>query len=77
MIDEFRIKNGLSKLIYNKIENINDYFELKNSNNENYLFTYHSEGFKNGLIMKEENITKILSIKNLKFIIILEKENNE
>ena len=27
--------------------------------------------------MKEENITKILSIKNLKFIIILEKENNE
>ena len=77
LIDEFRIKNGLNKLIYNKIEDIKDFFELKNSNNEKYLFIYHSGEFKNRLVKNDENITKILLIKSLKFIIILEKENNE
>ena len=73
LINELRVNNNLNKLICNKIENLNDYFIEKNSNNNRHLFIYTFEEFKNKLLEKDEKITKILLIEELKFIMILEK----
>ena len=50
------------------------FFREKNSNNNRHLFIYTFEEFKNKLLEKDEKITKILLIEELKFIMILEKE---
>ena len=76
LINKYREKNGLNKLIYNKIENLNDYLSRINTNN-NYNFINPIGEFKNKLIKNDENITKVLSIKNLKCIMIFESEKNE
>ena len=48
LINELRVNNNLNKLICNKIENLNDFFREKNSNNNNkHLFIYTFEEFKN------------------------------
>ena len=77
LINEFRENNNLNKLTWNKIENLNDFFREKNSNNNRYLFTYHFGEFKNKLLTKDEKIIKILLIKELKYIMILQKEKSE
>ena len=77
LINELRVNNNLNKLICNKIENLNDFFREKNSNNNKYLFNYSLGEFKNKLLTKDEKITKILLIEELKYIMILEKERNE
>ena len=77
LINEFREKNGLNKFIYNKIENLYDYFNRKNLNIKKYLFIKPFGEFKNNLLKNDENITKILLIKNLNCIMLLEKDKNE
>ena len=77
LINELRENNNLNKLICNKIQDLNDFFREKNSNNNKYLFVYPFGEFKNILLTKDKRITKILLIKELKYIIILEKELNE
>ena len=77
LINEFREKNGLNKLIYNEIENLNDYFNRKNSKNKNHLFINPFGEFKNNLLKNDKNITKRLLIKNLNCIMILEKGKKE
>ena len=74
LINEFRKNNNVSELIYKKIENIIDYFNIKNMNNKSYLFIYSFEEFITKLIDNDENITKILLIEDLKYIMILSKE---
>ena len=77
LINEFREKNNISKLIYNKIENMNDYFKEKNSNNKYYLLSYPLGIFNNDLLTLDKNLKKILLIKELNCIMILEKGNNK
>ena len=77
LINELRENNNLNKLICNKIQDLNDFFREKNSNNNRYLFTYHFGEFKNKLLTKDEKIIKILLIKELKYIMILQKEKSE
>ena len=77
LINEFRVNNNLNKLICNKIENLIDFFREKNSNNNRYLFKKTFNEFKTELLAKDEKITKILLIEELKYIKILEKEKNE
>ena len=77
LINEFRVNNNLNKLICNKIENLIDFFREKNSNKNRYLFKKTFNEFKTKLLTKDEKITKILLIEELKYIKILEKEKNE
>ena len=77
LINEFREKNNVSKLIYNKIENMNDYFKEKNSNNKYYLLVYPFGKLNSDLLKKDESLKKILLINELNCIMILEKENNK
>ena len=74
LINEFRKNKNVNELNYNKIENINDYFNIKNMKNKNYLFIYSFEEFVTKIIDNDENITKILLIEDLKYIMILSKE---
>ena len=60
LINEFRKNSNVSELIYKKIENIIDYFNVKNMNNKSYLFIYSFEELITKLIDNDENITKIL-----------------
>ena len=77
IINELREKRKFKKLIYNKRQNLNDFFQEQNSSNEKYLFKYPIGEFKNKLLNNDKKINKILLKENLKFIIILEKEKNE
>ena len=59
LINELRVNNNLNKLICNKIENLNDFFREKNSNNKNkYLFKYTFKEFKNILLEKMKKLQK-------------------
>ena len=77
IINELREKNKIKKLIFNKRQNLNDYFKEKKSSNEKYLFTYPIGEFKNKLLNNDEKINESILKENLKYIIILEKEKNE
>ena len=78
LINELRVNNNLNKLICNKNENLNDFFREKNSKYyRKYLFNYSLGEFKTKLLTKDEKITNILLDKQLKYIMILEKEKNE
>ena len=78
LINEFREKNNMDKLICNKNEKLNEFFYERNSNkNEHYYFIDLLGEFKNKLLKKDENIIKVLLIRELKYIIILEKEKDE
>ena len=78
LINKFRANNNKNQLIYNRVENITDYFEIIDSNNnKNILFTFSFGTFKNKLSKNDENVTKKLLIDELKYIMILEKEKIE
>ena len=74
LINKFRKNNNVSELIYNKIENINDYFNIKNMNNKSHLFISSFGEFETKLINDDDNITKILLSEEIKYIMILPKE---
>ena len=76
-INELRKEKKMNLLIYYKLESLNKFFEEKKSNNEKYTFIYPLGEFKNKLLTKEEDITKILLKKSIGYIIILEKELEE
>ena len=73
-INKFRENNKMNKLMYNKIENMNDYFKEKESKNENYLLDYPLGELNDNLLNNDENLKKILLINDLNCIMILEKE---
>ena len=74
LINEYREKNNIEKLMNNPNERIYDYFREQNLNNDKYLFIFQKGYFKNKLLEKDENIIKILSIDYLKSIMILVKK---
>ena len=76
-INELREKNNISLLIYNKLENLDTFFNEEKLNNDSHIFIYSLGEFKNKLVKKEEDIIKILLKKNFRYIIILEKEHQE
>jgi len=76
-INELRKEKKMNLLIYYKLESLNKFFEEKKSNNEKYTFIYPLGEFKNKLLTKEEDITKILLKESIRYIIILEKELEE
>ena len=77
LINKFRENNNLNKLIYNKIENLNDFFREKNQDNENHLFINPLGEFMNKLLKKDSILAKILLNNELKYVMILEREKNE
>ena len=40
LIIDFRKENNISSIIYNKIENLCDYFRIQELNNEKYFFLF-------------------------------------
>ena len=77
LINELRKKNNIKQLIFNKLQNLKDFFKEQNLVNEKYIFKCSIGEFKNKVLKNNENVIKILLKKNLKYIIILEKEKNE
>ena len=78
LINEFREKNNMNKLICNKNENLNDFFRLKKSiNDKNYHITNPIGIFKNKLLKNDKNISKILLNDELNYIMIFEREKSE
>ena len=77
LINEFREMNKINKFIYNKIENMNDFFKEKDSKNKKYLLVYPLGELNKNLLNNDENLKKILLISDLNCIMILEKENNK
>ena len=77
LINELRKKNNIKTLIFNKLQNLKDFFNEQNLANEKYIFKCSFAVFKNKVLKSDENVIKILLKENLKYIIILEKEKNE
>ena len=76
-INELREKNNMNLLIYNKLENLNTFFQEEKSRNEKHTFIYPKGKFKNKINKNNEDIIKILLKESFRYIIILEKELNE
>ena len=72
-----REKNNISLLIYNKLENLDTFFNEEKLNNDSHLFIYTLGEFENKLLKKEQDIIIILLRKNFRYIIILEKEHKK
>jgi len=70
LINELRKKNNIKKLIFNKLQNMKDYF--KDEILEKYIFKYNNE-----ILKTNKEAIKILLKKNLKYIMILEKEKDK
>ena len=77
LINDIREKNRINLLVYNKLENLYQFFHERKSMNENYTFMNPIGRLKNKIINKEKEIMRILLKKELRFIYILEKENTE
>ena len=77
LINELRHENNLSKLIYNKVQNLIDYFKVNQSSCEKNLLINLKGEFKDKIISKDDDIIKKVLQKNLKYIMILEKDENE
>ena len=77
LINEMRKKNNVKKLIFNKQQNLKDFFKEQNLSNKKYILKYPIGEFKKKLLKNEENVIKILLKENLNYIMILEKERNE
>jgi hypothetical protein len=77
LINELRHENNLSKLIYNKVQNLIDYFKVNQSSCEKNLFINLKGEFKDKILSKDDDIIKKVLQKNLKYIMILEKDENE
>ena len=76
-INKLREKNNINLLIYNKLENLNTFFQEVKSRNEKHTFIYPKGKFKNKINKNNEDIIKILLKESFRYIIILEKELNE
>jgi len=77
LINEMRKKNNVKKLIYNKQQNLKDYFKEQKFSNEKYILKYPIGEFKKKLLKNDKYASKILLKKNLNYMMILEKERNE
>ena len=77
LINEFREQNNLKRLIFNKLQNLQDFFKDRDLFKEKFLFEYPIGEFKKLFEEKKENIIEILIKENLNNILILEKENKE
>ena len=77
LINELRHENNLSKLIYSKVQNLIDYFKVKQSSCEKNLLINLKGEFKDKILLKDDDIIKKVLQKNLKYIMILEKDENE
>ena len=77
LINEFREQNNLKRLIFNKLQNLNDFFKGRDLFKEKFLFEYPIGEFKNLFEERKENVIEILIKENLYNILILEKENKE
>ena len=77
LINEFREQNNLKRLIFNKLQNLKDFFKDRNLFKEKFLFEYPIGEFKKLFEEKKENIIEILINENLNNILILEKDNKE
>ena len=77
LINELRHENNLSKLIYNKVQNLIDYFKVNQSSCEKNLLINLKGEFKDKILSKDDDIIKKVLQKNLKYIMILEKDENE
>ena len=77
LINELRHENNLSKLIYNKVQNLIDYFKVNQSSCEKNLLINLKGEFKDKILSKDDDIIKKVLQKNFKYIMILEKDENE
>ena len=77
LINELRHENNLSKLIYSKVQNLIDYFKVNQSSCEKNLLINLKGEFKDKILLKDDDIIKKVLQKNLKYIMILEKDENE
>ena len=77
LINELRHENNLSKLIYNKVQNLIDYFKVNQSSCEKNLLINLKGKFKDKILSKDNDIIKKVLQKNFKYIMILEKDENE
>ena len=77
LINEVRTRNNKKKLIYNKYERINDYFQKSYSNNKNLHLINPLGRFRNIILKNNEDVIKKLLIDDLKYIMIFEKEKIE
>ena len=77
LINELRHENNLSKLIYSKVQNLIDYFKVNQSSCEKNLLINLKGEFKDKILSKDDDIIKKVLQKNLKYIMILEKDENE
>ena len=77
LINKLRHENNLSKLIYNKVQNLIDYFKVNQSSCEKNLLINLKGEFKDKILSKDDDIIKKVLQKNLKYIMILEKDENE
>jgi len=60
LINELRKKNNIKQLIFNKLQNLKDFFKEQNLSNEKYIFKCSIGEFKNKVLKSDENIIKIL-----------------
>ena len=77
LINKLRHENNLSKLIYNKVQNLIDYFKVNQSSCEKNLLINLKGKFKDKILSKDDDIIKKVLQKNFKYIMILEKDENE
>ena len=77
LINELRHENNLSQLIYNKVQNLIDYFKVNQSSCEKNLLINLKGEFKDKILSKDDDIIKKVLQKNFKYIMILEKDENE
>ena len=77
LINELRHENNLSQLIYNKVQNLIDYFKVNQSSCEKNLLINLKGKFKDKILSKDDDIIKKVLQKNFKYIMILEKDENE
>jgi len=72
LINELRKKNNIKKLVFNRQQNLKEFFKAPNLENKKYIIKYTNDLFKS-----DKNAIKIILKKNLKYIMILEKEKNK
>ena len=77
LINELREDNNIDRLIYKKIQNLNEYFREWGKAKEKYLFINTIEEFKNKILEFDEDIIQKVVNKNIKCIMILKKGNKE
>ena len=77
LINKLRNKKNLGNLLYNKNERLYDYYNFQKSNIQKTLLIYQVGEVKKKILQKDNYILEILTNKYMKYIMILEKENNE